>query len=162
MKAVQTVPWPPARWPRGTPPPLQRRLLRSIAKASPSLWLLVGGPREHVLVLVRQDWSDQILLDQLLDSLARERAVHLQLLRDDRGRNQLQLGHVREHLVVRGLVEEHKVGELLLHLALATTTGGGTLLRRLLLVVLLRHFARASSTLSTSSVKRGPAIDVLQ
>merc|ERR1719310_1193666 len=146
MKAVQTVPWPPARWPRGTPPPLQRRLLRSIAKASPSLWLLVGGPREHVLVLVRQDWSDQILLDQLLDSLARERSVHLQLLRDDRGRNQLQLGHVREHLVIRGLVEEHQVGELLLHLALApllllrlAATGSGRLLRRRLLVVLLRH-----------------------
>lgn len=75
-------------------------------------------------VLLGAALTDQILRDKFPDGFPRERAVDLELLGDNGGGDELLLGHVGQHLLVGGLVEEHKVGELLLHLTL------GPLLRK--------------------------------
>ncbi|KOO35796.1 hypothetical protein Ctob_015495, partial [Chrysochromulina tobinii] len=68
----------------------------------------VGRPRVDGLLLMNKDVLDQALGEELPDRLARERAVHLELLGDDGGRDEALLGHVGEELFVRNLVEEHQ------------------------------------------------------
>ena len=65
----------------------------------------------------------------------------LELLGDDGRGDELQLRDVSNHLVVRDLVEEHEVGELLLHLALGPLLflGLAAPARRGLCLLLGRH-----------------------
>merc|ERR1712166_595906 len=79
----------------------------------------VGGARVDGLRAVRQHRPDQVLGDELLHGLARQGAVHLQLLPDDRGGDELLLGHIVEATLVGDLVKEDLVLKLLLYLSLA-------------------------------------------
>ena len=83
-----------------------------------------GGARAWAVFRCGAPLTDQSLRDELPHRLAREGPVDLELLRDDRRRDQLLLGHVGEHFLVGRLVEEDEVGELLLDLALGPLLRG--------------------------------------
>lgn len=91
---------------------------------------------------------DEPLLEQLLEGLAGEGAAHLEPLRDHRRGDEFVAGNLLEQLVVRSLVEQHQVVQLvadfslgpLLLLGLASGRPfllfGGPLRVRLLLAIL--------------------------
>lgn len=57
-------------------------------------------------------------LKQLVECLAGQGAAHLKPLRDHRGCDELVAGHLLQELVVRGLVEQHQVVQLVTHFSL--------------------------------------------
>lgn len=94
----------------------------------------LGCPCVDDLAVVLDNLFDESLLEQFLKCLAGKRASHLESLRDNRGCDQLVAGHLFEKLVVRGLVEEHQVVQLVTHfslgplLLLGLASGGSLLL----------------------------------
>ena len=72
-----------------------------------------------MLLRVRADLLDHPLLQQVGQSLAGETPVDAQALRHHRGGDELVLGHLAQHLVVRGLVKQHQPVHLFLLLPLA-------------------------------------------
>ena len=68
----------------------------------------------HVHLLVADEGADGALGLEVTHHGAAKRGSHLEALRDDRGRDHLHRRHLLAELVVRGLIEKHRVVQLFL------------------------------------------------
>ena len=68
----------------------------------------------HVHLLVGDEGADGALGLEVTHHRTAERGSHLEALRDDRGRDHLHRRHLLAELVVRGLIEKHRVVQLFL------------------------------------------------
>jgi len=110
---------------------------------------------------VDSDHPDEATRHQVLDGPPSKGAIDPQALGEDGGGDLLVLGHLREQLVVGGLVEQHSVVHLLLLLTLApllllllATAGLGGLRRRRRGLVLLRgHLGRGGGAWTATAAQ---------
>merc|ERR1719389_1360057 len=80
--------------------------------------LCVGSTSVDGLASVRRHLTNQALRHEVLDGAASEGTVHTHALGDDGRGDQLELGHLSHTFIIKRLVEEDGVDDLLLDLAL--------------------------------------------